>query len=519
MASRFIVLLFLGALCVLSLNLTASPARAQTQAVHAHTSPGIAANGLCGLMYAESPLCPAHVFTASASVGYGYSESIEPVRGSHARLAGSLGVAWVPLESLALSLRFDGRRDTHPPDEDGPDSTMVGDPRLQVRLGRTLTRSTAIGGSVGLWMPGTRAPSLHPRATTVDLKLLGSYRAARSPWSLLGTLGFRWDNSAASAPSDLSRVRPGDRLSLNLSDSNAILWVVGVSRTIGKRGEAFLDLSGDWLVGKHAPSSLRQSPLRAILGGRYFLSDQLQFEATVGASLAQRPSLAVGAPLIPSEPRIYAAAGFRFGVPKSPRQTWSNQAGAAPAPITGLLPAAGLPPSQTISPRSASLTGTVLDAEGVPLSEARVELSLDGETREAISDSQGRYSFPDVPLGSVELTLSATGFTEQSLKITVGPGLGPLPAQRLELAAATGMLRCVTRTFASEPLAAVVSVHSGDGLEVAKGESNEQGLFEIQLPPGSYQVIITATGYRSHRRSVSVSTNGVAILNVDLREH
>ena len=81
---------------------------------------------------------------------------------------------------------------------------------------------------------------------------------------------------------------------------------------------------------------------------------------------------------------------------------------------------------------------------------------------------------------------------------------------RLVLETDTGILRCLTRTFGSEALKAQVSVRGAKGKEVAKGESDEQGLYEIKLPPGSYQVIITASGYRSHRRSVNVSSNGVA---------
>ena len=49
---------------------------------------------------------------------------------------------------------------------------------------------------------------------------------------------------------------------------------------------------------------------------------------------------------------------------------------------------------------------------GEPLSEAKMVLLLEGETREAISDALGRYAFSEVPAGPAELQLSATGFLD-----------------------------------------------------------------------------------------------------------
>lgn len=45
----------------------------------------------------------------------------------------------------------------------------------------------------------------------------------------------------------------------------------------------------------------------------------------------------------------------------------------------------------------------------------------------------------------------------------------------------------------------------------------EHGEFEVEVPPGSYTVIIEAAGHESQRRTVTVEQLGVVVLNVDLR--
>jgi len=56
------------------------------------------------------------------------------------------------------------------------------------------------------------------------------------------------------------------------------------------------------------------------------------------------------------------------------------------------------------------------------------------------------------------------------------------------------------------------------GRNVATRESAEDGHFEIDLPPGAYEITISSRGYKPHRRSVRIEGNGVSILNVDMRE-
>jgi uncharacterized membrane protein len=48
-------------------------------------------------------------------------------------------------------------------------------------------------------------------------------------------------------------------------------------------------------------------------------------------------------------------------------------------------------------------------------------------------------------------------------------------------------------------------------------ETDDAGTFELELPPGSYEVEVRARRFRPQRRQITIEENGVVILNVDLR--
>ena len=62
-----------------------------------------------------------------------------------------------------------------------------------------------------------------------------------------------------------------------------------------------------------------------------------------------------------------------------------------------------------------SISGMVLDPSGAVIPGAALRVVNTGQQTiyRVISDSQGFYSFPNLPVGHYELTISATGFTTQ----------------------------------------------------------------------------------------------------------
>jgi hypothetical protein len=75
--------------------------------------------------------------------------------------------------------------------------------------------------------------------------------------------------------------------------------------------------------------------------------------------------------------------------------------------------------------RTATISGTVADSSGAVLVGAKIEVKNlgTGITQSVITDTQGRYSIPDLPVGSYEVRASATGFqtvVRTGITLTVG---------------------------------------------------------------------------------------------------
>jgi hypothetical protein len=462
---------------------------------------GTSQNGLRGLARTGSPLAPTEL-GLSAYAGYGATGSVAPATGSHPRALGSLAAALTPRPWLGFALRLDGRLDFHEDTQNDRYSGAVGDPRLLARVGKSLTRALSIGAELGLWFPGRQAPSFEPRATSADLSGLFALAPRGGRWSLLASAGYRLDNSAHTAP-DLARLRPGDRLALGLSDFDALLVGLGAAYRVGLRGEAFVEFAGDFLVGENAPR-WRKSPLRAALGGRYFFSPRLQAELTATMSLSDRPAIGASDPLIPIDPRFSLLAGLRYAF----RLTGEPQ----PEPIVQHEPTPR-------APEFVELSGVLVDDTGQALPESRVSLRpADGTDRSAITDAEGRYRFMEVPLGPARLQATATGYAPFTWEVDVVPSLPPQSHTLGKSAGTTGVIRGLVRSFGSEPLIAQVQIRRAVGGALTTLATDAEGRFEIELSPGDYRVMISANGYRAHRRDVIVESEVVAILNVDMRE-
>jgi hypothetical protein len=467
----------------------------------------VTASGLSGIERIHLPLARAPAVALAASAGYGFTESQGGVDGAHHRALGVLGVGAAVLDGLAFGLRFDGRHDMHPDDGMGSDSGTVGDPRLFARAGVALDEQLQLGGELTLWLPGENAPSLALDASSLDARLLLAHVAVHSPWTIAGSVGYRFDQSAQAAP-ELDRLRAGDRLALGLSDFDALLLGVGVLH----RGGA-LELLGeagiDWLLGADAPG-VGQSPIRIAAGARYHASTALQVALTLAVSPSGRPEQAGGDRLVPIEPRLALQAGVRY------------RFGAAPASAR-VEPdvAAKEPPAQAsvaAADRTTTASGRLIDDDGVAVVGARVRWIGGERERATETDAEGRYTFADLPVGEVELAAEHEGHEAITWSATVSEGAGALPDQVLPRVA-SGQLRGLALSFRGQPVAAQIRVSplarpEGVPIEVTAGAN---GRFQIDVPPGRYEVRVSARGYESQTREVEVANDGVVILNLDLR--
>ena len=305
------------------------------------------------------------------------------------------------------------------------------------------------------WFPGNSAPSIDPKAATVDARRLDRIRAAREPHDVARRARLPPRQQRQDAP-DLSRLRSGDRLALGLSDSHAALIALGAAYRAAQNIEVFGELSGDLLIGSHAPK-LTQSPLRVAAGGRYFFSRALQAELTSIVSLSGRPGH--GARRSARSDR----AALRDHARRALRAAFHRTQGQARRVRSARRAARGdrerrhaATPSETNA--TATLEGVLTDDHGAPLPEAHVKASAGDQSREAITDGEGRYHFADVPVGTVMLEASATGFETQSWEVELTEDAKPEAPRALAPEQETGVLRGLTRSFGSEPLRAHIVV-------------------------------------------------------------
>jgi hypothetical protein len=441
----------------------------------------------------------------AGSAGYGYTEGVLHEGDAHHRAYGSLAASYQPIPLVAVGLRLDGRYDAHT----GQEQThgWIGDPRLAVRLGGPVARSWYIGGQLGVWFPGASAPSWVVGSTTPDASLLATFAPEDGPLAVAARAGVRWDNSTQSA-SNADRLARSDRLSLGLNQASAALFGLGLADRVTPRVEVIADGTWDLLVGSGAPSALK-SPIVLEAGARISLDPggRFQLEAVATASPSERPPIAAGSPLVNVEPLV---GGFIALVirPALPARTVVPE-----APPVVEHPAAAPQPQK---PAVAALHGVVTSEDAhAPVARAHVAVHpARGAPREADTGADGAYAIDDLDPGDATVEISADGYAKVTRSVALSAG----PPLQLDLglpkALPEGQVRGLVRDFSGKPLVASIRVEPA-GLEV---KAAADGTFEVNVPPGSYQVVIHAAGFADQRRRVTVERDGVTMLNVELRK-
>jgi hypothetical protein len=436
--------------------------------------------------------------TAALSMGYGVTEARTGESSSHQRLSTIAAIGVAPIPRLQLAFSASARYDRHPSDAQGSDSGTVVDPRLAARWIEPLGQRFAAGVEVGAWFPGSEDAARTLRATSPHVALLGTFGAG--PLTIGGRAGYRLDRSGSAAP-EVAELRVGDRLALGLSDFDAALLGAGAAYRI-ERVQLFAEANAELLIGDGAPALL-ESPIGATLGGRYAIDDAWSLELLGEASFSTRPTLAAGEPLVPVQPRYAAFGGVRFRWPVSPPATVTPEPGPAPAPEPAPMPS-------SVELRVGIRWPAPADAQAAGV-EPRATLEQGGKQLTARRDG-GDLAFVDVAPGKATLTVVADGYDPTIRVIDVSVDA----RQRLELelrpSGPRAQIRGLVRSFGGQGLRARIRVEPL-GVEAA---ADTAGFFEIDVPPGRYEVSIEAEGYRSQQKSVVVTKDGVVILNADL---
>ncbi|HEX9295621.1 MAG TPA: carboxypeptidase regulatory-like domain-containing protein [Polyangiaceae bacterium] len=433
----------------------------------------------------------------AGGAGYAFTESVLGTNDKHNRLFGVLAASFRPNDLVAVGVRLDGRYDWHRNVPEGNGGGLIGEPRLLVRAG-TKAHDLRFGAEAQVVVPGRDAPSIEFKAITPELSLLAAYAPASGPLTFASRLGFRLDRTKEAVP-DVDRLSRADRLSLGVSDTNALLLGAGVVGRVAPRWEAL----GEWTWDLRVPSkgvSAMASPMRVDAGARYTPNERgtLQLQLLLEVSPNARPTIGPGEPLVPVEPRLSVFAAINF------RPPLAGAVEPEPRPVVEAPP-----PART----AGSVRLRVIDEGGRPVSGAKLRFGPPGSGIEATTDDQGKFEQRDLPAGKTDINVTAEGYRERSTSVEVKTGTFDLEIQ-LQRVLPVGQIRGLVRSFAGAPISKATVRVGPIGKEVVVGEG---GRFELDVPPGDYDVIVKAPGYADQQRRVHVEANGVVVLDLDMR--
>ena len=163
----------------------------------------------------------------------------------------------------------------------------------------------------------------------------------------------------------------------------------------------------------------------------------------------------------------------------------------------------------------AKLAGRVVDPNGRAIEGANVTIgeAETGANQELVSDDDGRFTVA-VNGGAITVTAHANEYQDGTAQTQVEPGQTGAATVTLVRKVRQGQLRGQVLSFDGKPLAATVTVN---GKKQTNVTADDNGNYTVELPEGSFQVEIAATGYLTQKRTVNVKLDGVTVLNVDLR--
>jgi hypothetical protein len=247
--------------------------------------------------------------------------------------------------------------------------------------------------------------------------------------------------------------------------------------------------------------------MRVAAGGRYHFTPTLDAYLSLTVSPGPRPDIDDAGPLYVIEPLVSAVAGIGFRLPWYPRPEPTTETAPEPKPVEKE------PPKAVEKPVSATVSGVVHAPGGAPIENAKVATGEGDALKEATTDKEGRFTLDGVPSGPVALRVSAEGWGEREVTVDAGKG-GPVAFDvELRRPLPEGQIRGQVSGFDGKPIAAAVRIEPV-GVET---KSNARGAFEVDVPPGDYEVFVRAPGYAEQKRPARVEQNGVTVLVVNLQ--
>ena len=472
-----------------------------------------------GLRAPSADTLPAGTFAVSAIGGYGVRHALLSADHTLQTGVGDFALAYAPAKALTIALSFDGRIDKHVGSSPIIDHAYVGGPHLLARLA-TSRGNVRVGGQLGIYLPGSEAPSIVPGATTVDARGLFSIKLGAATLSLAA--GFRYDNTSKSVDPELrADMSSEDRVSLGISDFHALLGSIHAMIPIGK---AFIGLetSADVFVGAGALGPIIRG------GGTFGVHLGSAWSAFAFAQAAKVPSIdhtdamaATTAKLIAYEPALTSGVGVAAQFGGRTRAT-KPRVVVAPPPITPDKPK---PVERTTR---AVVVGSVVDDHGKPIAGAKVTIKLQHGTGSATTDDKGGYTIADLPIRTTlddavtlddadgELTGELDTKLPKTIKVALVEGLnnvGVIVLPPVPQTTVTFQTQVRAAPHGDPILNATVKVEPG-GLTMVLDPSTT--MYKLELPLGNYTITASAPKHKAATKTIVIDKIANWVENFEL---
>jgi hypothetical protein len=166
-------------------------------------------------------------------------------------------------------------------------------------------------------------------------------------------------------------------------------------------------------------------------------------------------------------------------------------------------------PAITLVSGSGSITGSVKTTAGAAIAGASV--GYGGGT--AITDANGNYTLTGVPVGTVQLVASASGFQSVTQSVTVSGGATSTANFTLAAGAATGTVTGKITNASSGAIVTGATVSWSGGSTT----SNTSGIYTLtNVTAGTQNITAVKTGYLSRTLAVGVTGGATSTLNIPI---
>jgi hypothetical protein len=166
-------------------------------------------------------------------------------------------------------------------------------------------------------------------------------------------------------------------------------------------------------------------------------------------------------------------------------------------------------PAITLVSGSGSITGSIKTTAGAAIAGASV--GFGGGT--ATTDANGNYTLTGVPVGTVQLVASASGFQSVTQSVTVTGGNTSTANFTLTAAASTGTVTGKITNASTGGLVASATVSWSGGSTT----SNTSGIYTLtNVTAGTQNITAVKTGYLSRTLAVGVTGGATSTLNIPI---